>query len=109
MVIRMKNYLYDYIAFVEDQIKENKRKDLKKVQEDLLIKISFFQHERIIHLVITLFYALIFLIFMALISLSYLFFIPTFILMIFLIFYIIHYFRLENGVQYLYKLYDQMN
>lgn len=109
MVIRMKKYLYDYIAFIEDKIKEKNTKDLKKVQADLLIKISFFQHERIIHLIITLFYALIFLIFMVLISLSCLFCIPAFILMIFLIFYIIHYFRLENGVQYLYKLYDQMN
>ena len=29
--------------------------------------------------------------------------------MIFVIFYIIHYFKLENGVQYLYKQYDKMN
>ena len=29
--------------------------------------------------------------------------------MIFVIFYIIHYFKLENGVQYVYKQYDKMN
>ena len=38
-----------------------------------------------------------------------LFLIIGFILMIFVIFYIIHYFKLENGVQYLYKQYDKMN
>ena len=37
------------------------------------------------------------------------FLIIGFILMIFVIFYIIHYFKLENGVQYLYKQYDKMN
>ncbi len=95
----MKKYLYDYIKYLEENLS-------KVTSESILTKISFFQHERLIHLIVTLFYALIFLIFFCLISLSYLFIIPTIILMIFLICYIIHYFHLENGVQYLYKLYD---
>lgn len=100
----MKKYLYEYIELVENKIKEKKIDNLK---EDLLIKISFFQHERLIHLLVTLFYAFLFLVFIVLISLSYVFAIPTVILAVFLICYIIHYFRLENGVQYLYKLYDE--
>jgi len=96
----MKKYLYDYIKYLEENLE-------KVTSESILIKIKFFQHERLIHLLVTLFYALVFLIFFGLISLSYLFIIPTIIIMIFLLFYIIHYFRLENGVQYLYKLYDK--
>lgn len=100
----MKKYLYEYIDYIE---KESKKKKIdNKILEDLVTKINFFQHERLIHLIITLFYALMFLIFMVLISLSYLFAIPSLFLLIFLLFYIVHYFRLENGVQYLYKLYD---
>ena len=98
----MKKYLYSYIKYIE----ENKKKVDPK---EMLTKINFFQHERLIHLIITLFYALMFLVFLVLISLSYVFIIPAALLIIFLIFYIIHYFLLENGIQYLYKLYDEVN
>ena len=98
----MKKYMYDYIGFVEN----NKN---KVSCEEILAKIMFFQHERLIHLIITIFYAILFLLFLVLITISYIFIIPSFILMIFLIFYLIHYFRLENGVQYLYVLYDEVN
>lgn len=97
----MKNYLKKYIKYVEDNKKSIDINELK-------IKIYFFQHERLIHLIITLFYALLLLFFLVLISLSYIFIIPAFILMIFVICYIIHYFFLENGVQYLYILYDEI-
>lgn len=103
----MKKYLYNYIKEIDSLIKKDKIND--KVIENHLIKISFFQHERLIHLLVTLFYALIFLIFMALGCLHYIFLVIAFILLIFLLFYIVHYFNLENGVQYLYKQYDKMN
>lgn len=97
----MKKYLNDYIKYVE--------KNKKKVdREEMVVKINFFQHERLIHLIITLFYCLMFLVFLILISLSYVFIIPAALLLIFLICYIIHYFLLENGVQYLYRLYDEL-
>lgn len=103
----MKTYLYDYIKEMDELIKSN-----KNINEDViknhLIKIGFFQHERLIHLLVTLFYALLFIVFTALGFVHYLFFINSLILMIFLICYIIHYFHLENGVQYLYKQYDKM-
>lgn len=103
----MKEYLYNYIKEIDNLINSN-----KKINEDVinnhLIKISFFQHERLIHLLVTIFYGLLFIIFMTLGFLSYLFFIIAAILLVFLLFYIVHYFRLENGVQYLYKQYDKM-
>ena len=79
----MKKYLYEYINYV---INNKNEIDL----EDMLIKINFFQHERLIHLIITLFYVIMFLIFLILVSISYIFIIPAFILLIFVIFYIIH-------------------
>lgn len=103
----MKDYLYNYIKEIDNLINSN-----KKINDDVinnhLIKISFFQHERLIHLLVTIFYGLLFIIFMTLGFLSYLFFIISAILLVFLLFYIVHYFRLENGVQYLYKQYDKM-
>lgn len=102
----MKKYLYDYIKEIDEVIKNKKINN--NIIDNHLTKIGFFQQERLIHLLVTLFYALIFLIFLALGFIHYLFFIIAFILMIFLICYIIHYFNLEKGVQYLYKQYDMM-
>ena len=102
----MKKYLNDYIKEIDNILNNN------KIDEDIinkhLIKINFFQHERLIHLLVTLFYALLFLVFLYMCSIHYIFAVIAIVLLIFLIFYIIHYFRLENGVQYLYKQYDRM-
>ena len=102
----MKKYLYDYIGEVDSLLNNNKSKINDDVISNHLTKISFFQHERLIHLLVTLFYALLLIVFMALGTLSFMFYFISLIISIFLIFYIIHYFRLENGVQYLYKQYD---
>ncbi len=103
----MKKYLYDYIKEIDDLLNSNK-KITNDIIEKHLIKISFFQHERLIHLLVTLFYALVFIIFTVLCFIHYLFIVVTLILVIFLICYVIHYFHLENGVQYLYKQYDRI-
>ena len=103
----MKKYLCDYIKEIDDLIKSNK-KISSDIVEKHLIKISFFQHERHIHLLVTLFYAMLFVLFSALGFMHYMFFIIGMISLIFLICYVIHYFELENGVQYLYKQYDKM-
>lgn len=104
----MKKYLYNYINEI-DNLLNNKSKITSEIVNEHLVKISMFQHERLIHLLVTLFYALIFIIFMSLGFVHYLFFTIAFIIMVFLICYIIHYFSLENGVQYLYKQYDKLN
>lgn len=102
----MREYLGDYIKDVDDKIK-NKNVTEKDI-ENHLIKIKFFQHERLIHLLVTLFYA-VFLFLSVIISLKvWLFLIILYLALIVLIFYVRHYFFLENHVQYLYKEYDQM-
>lgn len=103
----MKKYLYDYIEKTDKLLKGNK-KITDEVIKEHLIKIEFFQHERFIHLIVTVFYALVFLIFTGLSFLHMIFLVAMLILIIFLICYIIHYFHLENGVQYLYKQYDML-
>ncbi len=98
----MKKYLYDYIGEVDALLNNNKSKINDDVISNHLTKISFFQHERLIHLLVTLFYALLLIIFMALGTLSFMFYFISLIISIFLIFYIIHYFRLENGDNMIY-------
>lgn len=103
----MKQYLKEYIKEVDELLKNDAVN--QKYIDNHLIKIGFFQHERLIHLIVTVFYALFVIFFLFLSSINFLYIIPTFILIIFLIFYVLHYFFLENSVQYLYKQYDIMN
>ena len=103
----MKKELYDYIDKIDILLKENNKID-ENIIKNHLIKIKFFQHERLIHLLVTLFYVVVFFIFCGLGFIHYIFFSIAIILLVFCICYIIHYFHLENGVQYLYKQYDKM-
>lgn len=102
----MRKYLTEYIKEIDEKIKSKKISE--KEVEDHLIKIQFFQHERLVHLFVTLFYG-VFLFLAILISFkAWLFNIILYIILVVLIFYVRHYFFLENSVQYLYKQYDQM-
>lgn len=104
----MKKYLKEYINELESIIK-TKEKISKEDIKNIETKINWIQHERLIHLLVTITYVIFTLIFMGLAFISYIFLIPFFIGIIFLLFYIPHYFLLEKGVQYLYKLYDKLN
>ncbi len=102
----MRKYLTNYLIEVEKLLQK------KQIREDdlqnLKTKIIFFQHERLIHLIVTLFFCLFTIIFMILGILSYYFLIIFGILVVFDIFYIYHYYFLEKNVQYLYKVYDKL-
>ena len=104
----MKKYMKSYIKEIDSILEKNKKVDEEVINEHL-IKISFFQHERLIHLLVTLFYALFVFIFFAFTCyISLMFLIVVLILLVFLVFYISHYFYLENSVQYMYKQYDKL-
>ncbi len=108
MVNNMKTYMNNYIKEIEEKLNHKvNNKDLEEFRD----KINFFSHERLIHLIVTMFFALFSLLFIfeAINNNTYLLYVISFLLLIVLVFYILHYFYLENSVQYLYKLYDKMN
>ncbi len=102
----MRKYLTNYLNEVEKLLK--KEKITKEEINNVKTKIMFFQHERLIHLIVTLFFSLFAIIFMILGTLSYYFLIIFAILLVFVIFYIYHYYFLEKKVQYLYTVYDKL-
>ncbi len=102
----MREYLGDYIKGIDDKIKE--KNVTEKDIENHLIKIEFFQHERLIHLLVTLAYGIFLFLSVIIFTQIWIFVIVIYIALIFLLFYVRHYFFLENNVQYLYKQYDQM-
>ena len=102
----MKKYIKNYIKEIENKLKKDiKQKDIEELKD----KITFFSHERIVHMFIMLFCILILLLFFILTLNNLKFIYITIILLVLNIFYILHYYFLENSVQYLYKLYDKMN
>ena len=103
----MRKYIKDFISDLETKI-EKKYKFTEKEISLIHQKIQDFQHERLIHLLVTLFYAIFALFFLALANQHVIFIIPFLAMIIFLLFYIRHYFFLENAVQYIYKLYDKI-
>ena len=97
-----------------DSLLMDKRKrspaEWSKILEEHLTQIGFFQHERLIHLIVTVTFALMTLISMIasvticmplLLALSLLF-------LVLLVPYIFHYYTLENEVQKMYTQYDEI-
>jgi len=100
----MNNYM-EYIKTILK--KEDINEDIKK---DFLEHIQFMQHERLIHLLVTILFAilLMFGFVMMYISFNWMTVALTVIIFIVEIFYIFHYYRLENGVQKMYRVYDEL-
>jgi fatty acid desaturase len=104
----MKKYMDDYVKKIDQYISNNKHKDIEDIIRIHLRKIKFFQHERLVHLIVTLFFALFAIIFSFCININNLFILITFIFYIILIFYIFHYYYLENTIEYMYKQHDKL-
>lgn len=103
--------LKDTISYYQSIIEESPDKtDLSRHRENLLIQIQFFQHERLIHLIVTVLFALLTVgtLFVCLFYPHPILFTLLALFLILLIPYIIHYYHLENGVQKLYTYYDKM-
>lgn len=103
----MKKQINSYIKEVEDKISKNEiTKDYKK---EMLNYISFFQHERLIHLIVTFFVgisAIIF--FIAMMYFNSIQLTLIFIILVLLFIpYILHYYFLENSIQKLYIYYKE--
>ena len=84
--------------------------DLEKIYEYSKTQIAWISHERLVHLLITLYFGMLVLIsvFVAVILRYILLGVLFAILTIVFMFYIVHYYRLENGVQRLYKISNQI-
>ena len=90
----------------EGMTEEEKKREI----DDMLIQIGFFQHERLIHLIVTVTFALLTIIAImgTLIMPQPALFILVLLLLVLLVPYVRHYYILENGVQKLYQYYDKI-
>ncbi len=107
----MKKRILAYLEKVDRLLREpEKTGDWQREIDEHLTQISFFMHERLIHLIVTALFAV--LTFMVLIQLLNAFTPVLAILfaalMALLVPYIMHYYLLENSVQKMYEQYDKM-
>ena len=105
----MEKRILNYRKYI-DELLMNSDLDWEAVIREHLIQISFFQHERLIHLIVTITFAILEMIAIGLTVVSFTLWIGllAIALLILLVPYIRHYYILENEVQKMYWQYDKM-
>ena len=107
----MGNRIKAYKAYIDSLLdNDSADTDWEEAARQHLIQLEFFMHERLIHLIVTITFALLEIICLAMVVTS--FSLPVGILflliLVLLIPYVSHYYLLENSVQYMYGQYDRM-
>lgn len=111
----MEKRILTYRNYIDDLLLREDA-DWERIREEHLVQIGFFQHERLIHLIVTVIFALlaVFSIGMAFLLMafgtegagSWLLVVAAFLVL--LIPYVRHYYILENEVQKMYRQYDEI-
>ena len=107
----MTEYLTKYMEEVAKRLAECSSIDeLDTVLAEHKDKIAYMQHERIVHFLVTMMFALILCIFMAVLIFRANLAVTVLvtIILVLLAFYIKHYYFLENTVQKMYRVYDDI-
>lgn len=107
----MTEYLTDYMNTVSERLDScSNVNELDKILAEHMDKIAFMQHERIVHFLVTMMFAVILAVFMVgmLLTDNIMLLVLVTIIIVLLAFYIKHYYFLENTVQKMYKVYDRI-
>lgn len=111
----MEKRIKAYLIYMEKRLEQLEKEkassaEIETVKKEHLQQISFFQHERLIHLLVTITFALLELLSLiaALLVQELSMMLLTGVLLILLVPYIRHYYILENAVQKMYGQYDRL-
>lgn len=104
----MKKEILNYLSFLEKEL-ENPDCNRERLRQTLEKRILFYQHERLVHLIVTMTFAL-----MTVISFAAAYFNIAFIAVAVLFLalkipYVMHYYLLENSVQKMQRIYFKLN
>ncbi len=112
----MKKRILTYRKYIDSLLASDKQSDWKHIKQEHITQIAFFQHERVVHLIVTVTFAVLelltvcaYVIVGALDStLSFPLLVLALLILVLLIPYIKHYYLLENEVQKMYVQYDRI-
>lgn len=109
-ILRYRHYMDELLSDIENNHNKSKE-ELEALRAEHLVQVSFFQHERLIHLIVTVLFALLEVISLVMVMMSPELFtlLLTVTVLILLLPYIRHYYILENEVQKMYKQYDKLS
>ena len=107
----MGNKLKSYISSLQQLLNSGEKiENPEALKNELYREIVFWQHERIVHLIVTFLFAIATV--AVLLTIAFMPTIPLFLLFVMLLVlllpYIWHYYILENGVQTLYVIYEEL-
>ena len=105
----MRKYLTDYRNYIREQLSYDET-DFEALAEEHLVKIGFFQHERLVHLIVMVLFALMTLgtLIAFVVTEATGLLVMAVLFVVLLIPYIRHYYFLENQTQELYHDYDEI-
>ena len=107
----MEKRLKHYLEFYKNLSQKNlSPEEVESISKEMLIQIGFFQHERLIHLIVTVLFAIltVMTLFACLLIIQPVLFALELLLLVLLVPYIRHYYILENGTAQLYEYYDEI-
>ncbi|MBR1798228.1 MAG: hypothetical protein IJ757_09520 [Clostridiales bacterium] len=110
----MKKYITAYMneikAFIANELDSADGNRIREVLSEFETKIAYFQHERLIHLIVTVLFALLEMmsVYTFVITLSGSVGVFCVMFLVLLVPYVMHYYFLENSVQEMYKLRDRI-
>ena len=107
----MTEYLTNYMKYIQERLEKcQSSEELDEIMAEHKDKIAFMQHERIVHFLVTMLFAFILIVFFAVLIFKVNLAVPSLvtIVLVLLMFYIKHYYFLENTVQKMYKVYDSI-
>lgn len=110
-ILAYRRFMDEKIAQLSDKKSgKDKREEILELKREHLVQIGFFQHERLIHLIVTVLFAVLeFLALMIVVLLQEPFSaLLPFVVLVLLVPYIRHYYILENEVQKMYGQYDEL-
>lgn len=100
----MKKEMKKYLQYIENNYQKTDI-DKEQLAQELYKRIGFYQHERLVHLIVTMSFGVFFLLSLLLITVNMSFVILSALFLVLLVPYIAHYYFLENSVQKLYTYY----
>ena len=106
----MEKRILGYVRYIDSILAESSIQDVESLKKEHLVQLSFFQHERLIHLIVTITFAILemFAMMMCVLSFSLGVMALAIAILILLLPYIRHYYILENQVQKMYVQYDKI-
>ena len=111
----MEKRILAYRKFMDEMIRQLQEapcspEELEKRKKEHLTQVSYFQHERLVHLIVTVTFGILEMLalFLARLSPDPAVFLLVAVILVLLIPYIRHYYILENEVQKMYRQYDEL-